>query len=468
MKGNCLKNKLLPIFAMLLLVTNINAQKKYLLSADSAVALAFTNVVELKNSKLDSVLQWQKNKEITGMAYPQISGTVSTMHYYDIPVTVLPDFLSPAMYGTLVREGVKDGNGNAIQMPSSFGTFPASFGVPYTASAGFTVSQLLFQPDVFVGLKARSTSMQYVSNNVNVTKDGIKVNVYKSYYAVVIAEKRLKYLRENIELLKKLYSEQKAMYDNGFIEKLDLEKIEVAINNITTIEKQVDNGIQLGYAALKYALGLNQKDELILKDSLNADIIKQEVLGAEAFKYEDRNEIKLLGTVKRLQELDLQRNKLQYIPTISAYWNFSKNAQRQKFDFFNNGDWFTTNLVGLNINLPIWNGGQRESKIKQSRIALEKTNNSLDRVKQGIDLEKEAATISLSNSLKQLDIQDRNLALAEKVFSQTRKKYQQGVGSSFEILQSQQGLTDAQTNYFVSLYDAMIAKISLLKAIGKL
>lgn len=463
-----IKNLFLATITLFLFAEKSIAQKTHLLSVDSAVAIAFANVAELKNAKLDSLMQWEKNREITGMAYPQISGTISSQRFFDIPVTVLPDFISPAVYGTLVKEGVKDGNGNTIQMPSSFGSFPASFGVPFTASAGISVQQLLFQPDVFVGLKARATSMQYVSSNINVTKDGIKTNVYKSYYAVVIAEKRLKYLRDNIQLLKKLYSDQEVMYNNGFIEKLDLEKTQVALNNIETIEKQVENGVQLGYAALKYTLGINQKDVLKLKDTLNSDLIKKDILGVESFKYEDRSEIQMLSNVKKLQELDLQRNKLQYIPTVAAYWNFSKNAQRQKFDFFNKGDWFTTNLIGLNVNVPIWNGGQRESKIKQSRISLEKTNTSIDRVKQGIDLEKDVAKITLTNALKQLDVQDRNLALAEKVFTLTKKKYEQGVGSSFEVLQSQQGLTDAQTNYFVSLYDAMIARVSLLKAIGKL
>lgn len=463
-----LKKQLLLVLSFLSLHTVTNAQKKYALTVDSAVTLAFNNVTELKNLRIDSLLQQQKNREITGSALPQINGNVSGQHFFDIPVTVLPDFLSPSVYGVLSNEGVKDGNGNTIQMPSSFGTFPAQFGVPWTVSAGFTVSQLLFQPDVFVGLKARSTSLKYVSGNIQVMKDSIKSNVYRSYYAVVIAQKRLTFLTDGIKRLEKLYADQQVMFKNGFIERLDLDRTEVTLNNLKTTEQQVKNGVGLGYAALKFALGLSQKDELQLTDTLSSESIKKGVLDIDNSTYEDRPEIRLLNSVKELQELDVQRNKLQYIPTISAFWNFSKNAQRQQFNFFNKGDWFTTNLVGLNMSIPIWNGGQREAKIRQAKLNLDKTNNTIGQVKQVIDLQKEIAKVTLINTLASLDIQERNTTLAERVYVLTKKKYEQGVGSSFEVLQVEQSLQDAQNNYFQSLYDAIVAKVGLLKATGKL
>ena len=175
-----------------------------------------------------------------------------------------------------------------------------------------------------------------------------------------------------------------------------------------------------------------------------------------------------MNSVKSLQELDVQRNKLQYLPTVAAFWNYNKNAQRQTFDFFSRGDWFTTNLVGLNVNVPIWNGGQRESKLKQAKLNLDKTNNTISQVKQVIDLQQDFVKFSLINALSSLDIQDRNVALADRVYFLTKKKYEQGLGSSFELLQVEQSLQDAQNNYFQSLYDAMIAKVGLLKAAGKL
>lgn len=460
---------LFPLLAWVQFAVAQPTSKKYTISANEAVEVAFKNVIELKNVKLDSVLQWEKNREITGAALPSINGSVSVQHFFNIPVTVLPDFLSPAVYGVLSQEGVRNGSGTAITMPNSFGTIPAQFGVPWQASAGFTVQQLLFQPDVFVGLKARSTSMKYVSSNIDIVKDSIKSNVYRSYYAVLIGYKRLIFLQDGIKRLEKLYKDQDAMYKQGFIERLDLDKTQVTLNNLKTTETQVVQGVNLGYSALKFALGLNQKDSLVLSDTLTASSIKADLLElTNTPNYDSRSEVRLLNNVKSLQELDVQRNKLQYIPTIAAFWNYSKNAQRQNFDFFNKGDWFTSNLIGINMNIPIWNGGQRESKTRQAKLNLEKTNNTISYVKSAIDLQHQAAKIQLSSALSNLDNQLRNIELAEKVYQTTKKKYEQGLGSSFEILQVEQSLEDAQNNYYISLYDAVISKVALLKAVGKL
>lgn len=449
-------------------VAQNTTSKKYKITALEAVDVAFKNVVELKNVKLDSILQWEKNREITGSALPTINGSISTQKFFAIPVTVLPDFLSPAVYGVLSQEGVRNGTGIPITMPSSFGTFPAQFGVPWQASAGFTVQQLLFQPDVFIGLRARATSMKYVSSNIDIMRDSIKSNVYRSYYAVLIGEKRLHFLQDGIKRLEKLLADQEAMYKQGFVEKLDIDKTQVTLNNLKTTESQVIQGVGLGYSALKFALGISQKDELELSDSLSPTIIKKDILDLSNVVYENRSEVRLLNNVKSLQELDLQRNKLQYIPTIAAFWNYSKNAQRQKFDFFNRGDWFNTSVVGVNMTIPIWNGGQRESKTRQAKINLEKTNNTISYVKNAIDLQQEAAKIQLTSALSNLDHQQRNIDLANRVYSTTKKKYEQGLGSSFEILQVEQSLQDAESNYYMSLYDAIISKVALLKAVGKL
>ena len=99
---------------------------------------------------------------------------------------------------------------------------------------------------------------------------------------------------------------------------------------------------------------------------------------------------------------------------------------------------------------------------------MEKTNNTISYVKSAIDLQHQAAKIQLSSALSNLDNQLRNIELAEKVYQTTKKKYEQGLGSSFEILQVEQSLEDAQNNYYISLYDAVISKVALLKAVGKL
>jgi outer membrane protein len=469
MKNNAIVKAGIALVLSSVLHLTTFAQQEYRLSAKEAVDLALKQVIDLKNLQVDRKIQVAKNREIAGQALPQVSGTISATHYFSIPVTLLPDFISPSVYNVLVDEGVKNGSGTPIEQPSGPpALFPARFGVPWQASAGIAIQQLLFQPDVFVGLKARSTAIEFAENNIRVMEDSIRSNVYRAYYSVLIARKRRGILAESVTRLEKLLHDQTEMYKNGFAERLDLDKTQVSLNNLRTALTQVDNLMVLGDAALKFSTGLEQRDSLYLTDTLSVEQIKQDLLDMP-FQYEDRNEVKLLNSLKKLHELDIKRYKLGRIPTFSAFYNFSENAQREKFNFFNFDEpWYRTSLAGFNVSVPIFSGLQRNRKIEQAELTLEKTNNSLTNLKRAIDLQQVSSLSALKNALSSLDVQVRNMELAERVYNSTKLKFEQGLGSSFEILQAETSLEDSQSNYFQALYEAVIARIGYMRALGKL
>ena len=291
----------------------------------------------------------------------------------------------------------------------------------------------------------------------------------RAYYSVLIAEKRLGYLKQSIVRLNKLKDDQEKLYKNGFAERLDIDKTQVALNNLMTTSNQIEQLTEIGKASLKFALAINQKDTLELRDTLSIDMVKKDLLDMGNFKYTDRKEIQTLNVVKDLQGLDVKRNKLSYIPTIATYWSYSKNALGQSFNLFNFSDrWFKTSVMGVNMSVPIFDAGQKAQRLKQAKLNLEKTDNTIQNIQRAIDLQLKAAGTLLGNALSNLDIQERNMQLAERVYNTTKKKYEQGLGSSFELLQTQSDLETAESNYFQAMFDAINARISYLRALGKI
>lgn len=459
------------IFSLILLASGtVQSQQRYRLTVNQAADLALKNVTEIKNLQIDRELQLAKNKEYVGQTMPQVNGSIQTQHFFNIPVTLLPDFVSPSVYQVLTDNGVRNGAGSPISKPTTpTRYFPAQFGVPWQSSAGIQFQQLLFQPDLFIALKARKKAIDYTDANIKVMEDSIKSNVARAYYSVLIAEKRKKYLDSSIKRLDKLKSDQEKLFKNGFAEHLDIDKTQVTLNNLNTTSTQIERLIEIGYASLKFSLAINQTDTLELSDSLSVDLVKKDLLELSNFNYNDRKEIQLLNVVKDLQGLDLKRNKLSYIPTVATYFSYSRNALGQKFNLLNFSDpWFKTSLWGINLNVPIFDGGQKAQRIKQANLNLQKTNNTIANVQRAIDLQLKASSILFKNALSSLDMQDKNVVLAEKVYNTTKKKYEQGLGSSFELLQTASELENAQSNYFQSLYDAINARISYNRALGKL
>ncbi len=465
------KSKWLVAFFAMLSTFSVYAQTEYKLSVQEAENLALKNVAEVKNLRIDSLKQWAQNREIVGSALPQVSGTAQLTHYLTLPLILFPSAGSTDVYRVLNQEGVKDGNGNTIPAKQEFAINKFSFVQPWNVAAGVSLNQLLFQPDVFVGLIARKTSMEYAKENIKVAEDKTREQVQKAYYQVLIAEQQLTVLQQTLQRLEKLVADQEQLYKNGFIEKLDIDKTTVSVNNTRSTETQLKNVIELGYASLKFTLGLAQSDKLILSDKLTPELIKQNTLDDGSFDYGNRSEIRLLNQVQKLQQLDVKRYKLGYIPTLAFFYQFQQQGVLNKnFSTFlgSNWFWYNSNLVGLNLNLPIFDGLQRKYKIKQAQYTLEKTNNIIDNTRKAIDFERNASQINLRNAIINMDAQQKNLELAERVYNTTKKKYEQGVGSSFEVLTADTELQRAQGNYFEAMYQAVVAKISYLKATGKL
>ncbi|MEJ7677364.1 MAG: TolC family protein [Segetibacter sp.] len=220
-------------------------------------------------------------------------------------------------------------------------------------------------------------------------------------------------------------------------------------------------------AGLKYSLGISQNDTVILKEGLTNEDVKRDVLD-DNFKYEDRKEIQAISYSRRLQELNVKRYKLGYIPTLSAFLSYTAQGQGQKFITDKNTFWLKNSLVGLNLNVPIFDGFQRKHKIQQEKFNLQKADNGIENLKQVIDLQQTASKETLKNALLNLDAQQRNVQLAENVYNTTKKKFEAGIGSSFEVLQADNDWQTAQSNYFTGLYNAIIAKISYQSSLGKL
>jgi len=468
------KTMLIIVILVNLFQVNMEAQQAqppqvYQITAKDAIDIAFKNLADLKNARLDYKIAEARNKEFTGLALPQVTGSAQGNHYLTLPLIQFPDGSEIQIYDVLRQEGVKDGSGNPITKLGEFNYRNFSFITPWNMNAGVSVNQLLFEPQVFVGLQARDELLVNSDLQIKVTEEKVKETVYRNYYGVLIAQKQLGYVVESIKRLEKLESDQKEMFKNGFVERLDIDKTTVNLNNTKTSEIQLRNSVKNGVALLKMNLGLMQADSLILKDTLSSDGIRQGIL-EDDFSFENRNEVKLLNSAIKLQNYDIRRHKLSYFPTVSAFYNFQENGQRQGGDAGGSQPWFwyNTNLVGVNVSVPIFDGFQKKNRIRQSKFTLEKTVNTLDMTKKAIDMEKAVAKNTLINAIAAMDAQEKNMELAVKVYNSVKTKYEQGVGSSFESLQADTDLQQAQSNYFRAMYEAALAKINYLKALGRL
>jgi len=445
------KFKILTIVALMFATVASKAQGTPQQSADfslqAAIDYAIKHNATYLNAELDVKMAKYKKKEVLSIGLPQIGASADVKDYFEIPTSLLPGQFFGAPAGTFI---------------------PVKFGTQYQALAGVSVSQLVFNSDFFIASKASKQLIILSEKNLARTKTETIVTITKAYYTALINKERLKTLDANIIRIKKLFEDTKALNQNGFVEKIDVDRLELTSNNLVTEREKIGRLVGIAETLLKFQMGYDLKQPINLTDEIKADQLADiDLLSEQKTNYEARHEYQLLQSQLKLNTIEMKRYKYQYLPSLVAYGSYNEQAQRTKFDFTDGSQkWYPIGLFGATLNIPIFNGGSKYYKIKQAKVTILKTENSINQVKSYIDFEITSSSIAYKNAFSSMLMQKKNKELALSIYETSKKKYEAGVGSNLELVTAETALKESETNYLNAIYDLMMAKTDLDKATG--
>ncbi|MBD1398152.1 TolC family protein [Pontibacter sp. JH31] len=350
------------------------------------------------------------------------------------------------------------------------GTFvPVVFTPKYNGNASVTASQLLFDGSYLIGLKAAKTYTELSQKSTHQSEIEVVEQVAKAYYSVLVSRERMELLNQNLDRLDTLLRQTQVMFDNGVAEKLDVDRLRVSYNNLNVEKKKTERLLRLGEDLLKFQMGMDQKQQMVLTDSLSEVQVDMAKADQNGFNYNSRIEYSILETQRDLAMLNLRNIRSGYLPKLYLNGRYGYIAANNEFsEISRSSNWLNFAYVGLGLQVPVFDGLRKHYQVQQSRLTLENTKLGFESLKQGIDLELEQASTDLTNSMDVLASQRENLQLAEEIARVAKIKFQEGVGSNLEVVTAETDLRQAQTNYYAAMYDALIAKVNLDKATGTL
>lgn len=418
-------------------------------SLAECISYAYQHQDSVVNAGLDVKSAEYKVKETIGQGLPQISGTAQFQDYLKLPVTLVDvsSFEPGVPKGTLA---------------------PFKLGLNYQSSAALNLTQKIFDGNYLVGVQASKTYKELYQRSLTRSRIEANVNVTKAYYQVLVSNEQIKLLDANIKQLKQQLDQTTAENKQGLAEQIDVQRLTVQYNNLVTSKDNTIRLLELNNELLKFQMGMAITDVLSLKDKLE-DINLNDVIvnSADTSFYHNRIEYSMLETQKKLNEYDLKSKKSQYLPSLSGFANYGTSFQNNSFGNLYSAN-FPSSYIGLTLNVPIFTGFQHLNQVRESKIAIMKSENDLFNLRNGISLQANKARITYVNGLQSLKSQKQNMALAEEVLRVAKIKYAQGVGSSIEVTQAQTDLDSADNSYIQSLYDALVSKVDLDQAYGRI
>lgn len=419
------------------------------LTLQKALNYALANNQDAKKAQLNVENSQYQIDEYRGSALPNISG-FSDLNY------------NPILMKTAVP-------GDFVGKPGE--TFLVTFGQKWNADAGIVVNQILFNNSVFTGLKAARTARELAELQSQLTEEQVIEQVANAYYSVLVQRQQMGSLDSTISHTKKIRDILNGLYENGLAKRIDVDRLTVSYSNLTSQRTQLLNGVQLLENQLKFFMGMPIQTPIYIPDA-DLSEIHPAAPGSADLDPAYRTEMQLLQAQEQLYHYQKGVAKSEYMPVLSFTGNYSYQGLGDHFPIFGgkHGDvnWFGVGVVGLKLQVPLFNGFATRARIRQVDISLKKVKEDIDKTRLALNLDMQNAITQINNSIITLESQKKNMKLAEQVYSDTQNNYNFGLASLTDLLQSETSLTDAQTNYSKALIDYKIAEIQLIKSQGNL
>lgn len=448
-----IKQILFALLAPVLLTGMANAQQASQFSIKQAVEYAKKNNLSLKSKKLDENLAQKKVTEVFAIGLPQVSAGVSYVNNIQIATQRLPNFINDAL---------------PAGSPRGPEFIDAQFGVAHSLTANAQLNQLIFDGTYFLGLKAAQEFVrvsEYISQQ---TETELELNTIKSYYSVLMADKRLVLMENSLRSLDSTLYNMRAMAKEGFVEMVDTARVAYSLSNLKIQKARLEDQhkIMLNYLKLQMGYPINQPIELTEStESLEKAMKVSDVAGNG--NVASRAEYRILDQQVKLGMLDVKRYKMGYVPTLNGFLQHQQNTFASKGNMSQLGDpFFPGTSWGLSLHIPIFSGFRQSSLVKQADLRLEQYKLSIDQFSQAYENEVFSARTNYLRAVENLDLQKKNVELAKEIKRIAKIKLQEGLGTSLEYTTAETENNTAEASLVIALYELMVAELDYRKATG--
>jgi outer membrane protein TolC len=428
-----IKHLLIMLLLFPLGIINSGAQEPLALSLEQAVQMAHEKNTNVLNSKLDLQMSERKIKETIAMGLPHL------------------DIKSAYTFLPVVPSIVFGDDPNAA---------PIDLGVKHNLTTDLTASQLIFNGSYIVGLQATKVLNNLAIQNDEKTLLDVNESVINTYQMIQLAEESIDILKQNLDNVLKTQYEISEMYKQGFMEKTDVDQLEVTANVLRNTINQVKSNLDMAYRLLKIQIGVDEQVPVIAADSTESYeslILQSNQLLAEQFILTNNVDYKLVETSKKLAELNVKNEKSTYLPVITGFYNRTHKLNSPAFDFT------PKDMFGLNMNLPIFASGQRKFLIDQKELEVEKRENTRLFVSQSLIMQANQLKSDVEIKAEKYKNQKQSKELTDDIYQRTLEKYREGMVTSLDLANTQNQYLNNLTNYYQFMFDLQGAITKLEK-----
>lgn len=342
---------------------------------------------------------------------------------------------------------------------------PVQFGTRYNLTGAIDATQKIYDQSLISGIKMAKVGEEVAELTAEKSQQQLTYDIANAYYSAQITYTKLGLVQANLKRVDTLLEVTTLQYNNGFAKKVDVDRLVVNQTNLKTDFETSMANYQQQLLILKYYMGmpLDQPIDLpviTVSDKVNSGLVTSQ-------ETTNNVDLQLLQTQNQLNALNLKQLKAGYLPSLSLVFHGAAMFQQNNLRIFEkNAAWYPNSYVGLNLNIPIFDGLAKHARISQMKITIQQNEFDQQYLNESIKMQVANTQSKIRVNLAAIESQQRNIDLAQEVFETTKVQYTNGLVSLTDMVNAENDLRTAQTNYLTALVQVRVSELDLIKITG--
>jgi outer membrane protein len=460
-----MKKLTLCVIPCLLLVSAVGAADTLRLDAQRAVELALANNRQIAQAqaRLDEAAAGKGTA--FGSFLPQVSATGTYTR-----LAQANEFTMLSAHDSIMAVPVFDPEGNylgqtgvPVRVPLGVDTFRLALGSTDNYALTGTVQQTLFTWGKLINAyRIAGLNLDLQKEAAAQARSQVKVDATQGFYQALLARRTVDVMTDAYAQLKGHVSQVQSLYNNGFATKLDLMKATLGLQQMEAQVSQIDNAAELATASLLNTLGLDPGTALAFDEDLAPDSSTADLDEATRQALELRPELAQLRDAAKMADLAVRIARTANLPNVFAQFN---GSYKNPVGF--NAEWGADWNATAGFSMPIFTGLSNYNRLKAAQAKSRQASVALAMVEDGVRLEVKAQVLGLNQEAKNAAYQKRNVEVAEAALDLAQARYENGLLTNLDYMDSQLALTQSRVAYLNALANCQIAKAKLRKATGQ-
>jgi len=246
------------------------------------------------------------------------------------------------------------------------------------------------------------------------------------------------------------------------MERTDLDQLEVQIAALESSVHSTERQLEMARNMMRLLLGLEPGQAFDLKGNLNQALTALNGTAPGEFSVDMNPDFRLMTLQEKMTQKQIKMEYAAFLPTLTSFYSRTEKILKPDFDMS------PKNMIGLNLSIPIFSGGQRMARVRQARVDLETMHNTRALLADQLSVQERQLQFNLKNAGETYLNQVKNLEVARRVYHSLQMKFEQGLISGLELVTADNNYVRAETDYLSSVYQLLQARVDLDTLYGNL